>query len=164
MGLEEYATIAARYRVPIVATGFEPADILQGILLCVRQLESGRAAVENQYARAVRPRGNEPARRLIEEVFEVVPRKWRGIGEIPRSGLGLREPYAAHDAEKRFEVTAITAEEPAECRSGLVLQGILKPPDCPAFGARCTPDTPLGATMVSTEGACAAYFRYRRAG
>lgn len=162
MGVEEYRPIAARHRVPIVVTGFEPADILQGILLCVRQLEAGRAEVENQYARSVRETGNEPARRLIAEVFEVVPRKWRGIGAIPRSGLGLRAGYAAHDAEKRFPVSDITTEEPAECLSGLVLQGLVKPPDCPAFATRCTPETPLGATMVSAEGTCAAYYRYRR--
>jgi hydrogenase expression/formation protein HypD len=163
MGFEEYRPIARRYHVPIVVTGFEPVDILQGILLCVKQLEEGRAEVENQYARSVRGEGNTEARRLIAEVFEVVPRKWRGIGAIPMSGLGLRPEYAAFDAERRFAVSAITAEESPECISGLVLQGVKKPAECPAFGTRCTPDAPLGATMVSSEGACAAYYRYRRA-
>lgn len=164
MGLDEYAPIATQHHVPIVATGFEPADILQGIALCVTQLEEGRAEVENQYTRAVRPQGNEAAKRVVAEVFEVVPRKWRGIGDIPRSGLGLRETFAAFDAEKRFSVQTIVADESTECKSGLVLQGLLKPSECPAFGVRCTPEKPLGATMVSSEGACAAYYRYRRAG
>jgi len=164
MGMEEYGPIADRHRVPIVVTGFEPADILQGIAMCVAQLEEGRAEVENQYTRAVRPQGNESAKRVVAEVFEVVPRKWRGIGDIPKSGLGLREAYAAFDAEKRFAVDDVNVEESSECKSGLVLQGLLKPSDCPAFGIRCTPEKPLGATMVSSEGACAAYYRYRRAG
>ena len=164
MGMDEYHPIAARSRVPIVVTGFEPADILQGIHMCVAQLEEGRAEVENQYARSARPEGNREAIRVVAEVFEVVPRKWRGMGAIPASGLGLREEYAAHDAERRFDVGTIVAEEPPECISGLVLQGIQKPSACPAFGTRCTPETPLGAPMVSTEGACAAYYRYRRAG
>jgi hydrogenase expression/formation protein HypD len=162
MGYTEYEPVAARYRVPIVVTGFEPLDILQGVYMCVRQLEEGRAEVENQYTRAVRRAGNAPAQDLIREVFEIVPRKWRGVGEIPRSGLGLRPAYAAYDAEQRFAVAALTADEPAECISGLVLQGVRKPHECPAFGARCTPEHPLGAPMVSTEGACAAYYRYRR--
>jgi hydrogenase expression/formation protein HypD len=162
MGIDEYRPIAAKYRVPIVVTGFEPLDILQGVLMCVRQLEEGRFEVENQYARSVRPEGNRPAIRQIEEVFQVVPRKWRGIGEIPASGLGLREKYAAWDAERRFDVAAITAEEPAECIAGEVLQGHKKPHECPVFALRCTPDRPLGAPMVSAEGACAAYYRYRR--
>ncbi|MBM4268872.1 MAG: hydrogenase formation protein HypD [Deltaproteobacteria bacterium] len=161
MGYEEYEPLAARHRVPIVVTGFEPLDILQGIWMCVRQLESGRAEVENQYERAVRRAGNPAARDLLEEVFEVVPRKWRGIGELPRSGLGLRGHYRRLDAERRFDVAAIHAEEPSECLSGLVLRGRIKPDACPAFGARCTPETPLGAPMVSAEGACAAYHRYR---
>jgi len=161
-GLGPYRSIAREFRVPIVATGFEPLDILQGVLLCVRQLEEGRAEVENQYARSVRPEGNRLAIRQIEEVFQVVPRKWRGIGEIPASGLGLRQEYAAFDAEKRFDVGGLLADEPAECIAGQVLQGHKKPHECPAFGIRCTPDRPLGAPMVSAEGACAAYFRYRR--
>jgi len=162
MGFEEYVPIAAKYHVPIVVTGFEPLDILQGVLMCIEQLESGRAEVENQYTRSVRPEGNRAAQHLIQEVFQVTPRKWRGIGEIPRSGLGLRERYAALDAERKFGLAELRVEEPSECLSGLVLQGKLKPHECPAFGTRCTPEHPLGATMVSSEGACAAYFRYRR--
>ena len=162
MGYEEYVPIAAKYRVPIVVTGFEPLDILQGVSMCVRQLESGRAEVENQYSRAVRREGNAPAQQLIREVFRVVPRKWRGIGEIPQSGLGLSSRYEAFDAEQKFGVAGHHVEEPSECLSGLVLQGQIKPHECPAFGTRCTPDHPLGATMVSSEGACAAYYRYRR--
>jgi hydrogenase expression/formation protein HypD len=162
MGLDAYRPLAARYRVPIVATGFEPLDLLQGIHMCVSQLEAGRAEVENQYARAVRQEGNASALAVIREVFEVVPRAWRGIGSIPASGLALRGPYAALDAERRFGVEAVGGRESPECRSGEVLQGLLKPTDCPAFGTRCTPERPLGATMVSSEGTCAAYFRYRR--
>ncbi len=162
MGFTEYEPIAANYRVPIVVTGFEPLDILQGLYMCVRQLEEGRAEVENQYTRSVRRQGNLPAMKLIREVFQVVPRKWRGVGEIPRSGLGLQEQYATFDAEARFGVAGHTAEEPTECISGLILQGVKKPHECAAFGSACTPEHPLGATMVSTEGACAAYYRYRR--
>ena len=162
MGMEEYVPIAERYGVPIVVTGFEPVDVLQGVYLCVRQLEQGSARVENQYSRSARTDGNREARRIVGEVFEVVPRKWRGIGEINSSGLGLRPEYAEFDAELRFGVGALSAEESAECLSGLILQGLKKPPECPAFGTRCTPERPLGATMVSSEGACAAYFRYRR--
>ena len=162
MGYTEYEPIAAKYHCPIVVTGFEPLDILQGIAMCVRQLEQGRAEVENQYARSVRRDGYQPAQKIIHEVFGVVPHKWRGIGEIPQSGLGLRGDYAAFDAEQRFGVADQHVEEPAECISGLVLQGIKKPHECPVFGTRCTPEHPLGATMVSNEGACAAYYRYRR--
>jgi hydrogenase expression/formation protein HypD len=162
MGYAEYEPLARKYRIPIVVTGFEPLDILQGVYLCIKQLEEGRAEVENQYTRSVRREGNQPARQLIAEVFEVVPRKWRGVGEIPQSGLALRPPYAAFDAEKRFGLTLPKVEESSECISGLILQGVRKPHDCPAFGVRCTPEHPLGATMVSTEGACAAYYRYRR--
>jgi hydrogenase expression/formation protein HypD len=162
MGYSEYEPIARRYRVPIVVTGFEPLDILQGIRMCVSQLEEGRAEVENQYRRSVRRGGNRPAQELIRKVFKVVERKWRGIGEIPRSGLGLREEYASFDAEGRFGVAEIRTEEPAECQSGLILQGLKKPEECPEFATRCTPEHPLGATMVSSEGACAAYYRYRR--
>jgi hydrogenase expression/formation protein HypD len=161
MGYTEYEPIAEKYRVPIVVTGFEPVDILQGIYMCVKQLEEGRAEVENQYARSVRREGNLPAQQLIREVFGIVPRKWRGVGEIPQSGLGLNEKYAAFDAESRFGVADKSVEEPAECMSGLVLQGVMKPHQCPAFGDGCTPEHPLGATMVSSEGACAAYYRYR---
>jgi len=162
MGYTEYEPLVRKHRVPIVVTGFEPLDILQGVLMCVDLLESGRAEVENQYTRAVRREGNRPALELVREVFRVVPRKWRGIGEIPQSGLGLSEAYAEFDAEMRFGVAGVGAEESGECISGLILQGVRKPHECPAFGARCTPDHPLGATMVSSEGACAAYHRYRR--
>jgi len=161
-GYTEYEPIAKRYHVPIVVTGFEPLDILQGIYMCVKQLEEGRAEVENQYARSVRREGNRPAQELIREVFEVVPRKWRGIGEIPQSGLGLREPYREFDAERRFALSTGNVEEASECINGLILQGVKKPHECPAFGTRCTPENPLGATMVSSEGACAAYYKYRR--
>ncbi|MEI6196907.1 MAG: hydrogenase formation protein HypD [Verrucomicrobiota bacterium] len=162
MGYEEYFPLAKKYRVPIVVTGFEPLDILHGVLLTVQQLESGRAEVENQYARAVRREGNQPAQDLIKNVFKVVPRKWRGIGEIAQSGLGLSETYAAFDAARKFDLTDQCVEEPAECIAGLILQGLKKPNECPAFGSRCTPEHPFGATMVSSEGACAAYYRYRR--
>jgi hydrogenase expression/formation protein HypD len=161
-GMNEYRPIAEKYRVPIVVTGFEPVDILQGVLMCVKQLEAGRHEVENQYARSVRPEGNRTALEQMAEVFQIVPRKWRGIGEIPASGLALREKYAKFDAAQRFGVEGITAEEPAECIAGEVLQGHKKPHDCPAFAVYCTPERPLGALMVSTEGACAAYYRYRR--
>jgi hydrogenase expression/formation protein HypD len=162
MGCEEYFPIAAKYHVPIVVTGFEPLDILQGVWMCVQQLESGRAEVENPYSRAVRREGNPTAQQLIREVFRVIPRKWRGIGEIAQSGLGLSDRYAGFDAERKFGVAGYHADEPSECLSGLVLQGQIKPHECPAFGTRCTPEHPLGATMVSSEGACAAYYRYRR--
>jgi hydrogenase expression/formation protein HypD len=162
MGSEEYEPLAARHRVPIVITGFEPLDILQGVLLCVQQLEAGCARVENQYARAVRAEGNAPARALVREVFRVVERNWRGVGEIPDSGLGLHARYVQFDAERRFDNAPPAAPEPAECLSGQVLRGLIKPGDCPAFATRCTPERPLGAPMVSSEGACAAYYRYRR--
>jgi hydrogenase expression/formation protein HypD len=162
MGYTEYEPIARRYNVPIVVTGFEPIDILQGIHMCVRQLEEGRAGVENQYERSVQKEGNLPAQTLIRKVFRIVPRAWRGIGEIPMSGLGLRDQYAGFDAERRFGVAERRIEEPSECISGLVLQGLKRPHECPAFGRRCTPERPLGATMVSSEGACAAYYRYRK--
>jgi hydrogenase expression/formation protein HypD len=162
MGYEEYFPLVKKYRVPIVVTGFEPLDILHGILLTVQQLESGRAEVENQYIRSVRRAGNQPAQDLIKKVFKVVPRKWRGIGEIPKSGLGLADAYAAFDADKKFGLTERHVDEPADCIAGLILQGQKKPHECPAFGAKCTPEHPLGATMVSSEGACAAYYRYRR--
>lgn len=162
MGYTEYEPIARKYHVPIVVTGFEPLDILQGIYMCVQQLEGGRAQVENQYSRSVRREGNLAAQKLIREVFRIVPRKWRGVGEIPRSGLGLQESYAGFDAETRFGIANHTADEPAECMSGLILQGIKKPHECPAFGTRCAPEHPLGATMVSSEGACAAYYQYRK--
>jgi hydrogenase expression/formation protein HypD len=162
MGYAEYAPIAEKYHVPIVVTGFEPLDILQGVYMCIRQLEAGRAEVENQYTRSVRREGNATAQQLMREVFRIIPRKWRGVGEIPQSGFGLSEKYREFDAERRFGVADYSAEESSECISGLVLQGVNKPRDCPAFGTRCTPEHPLGATMVSNEGACAAYYRYRR--
>ena len=162
MGYEEYFPLVRKYRVPIVVTGFEPLDILHGILLTVQQLESGRAEVENQYVRSVRREGNQPAQDLIKKVFEVVPRKWRGIGEIPQSGLGLAAEYAAFDADEKFGLTEHHVDEPTDCIAGLILQGHKKPHECPAFGTICTPEHPLGATMVSSEGACAAYYRYRR--
>ena len=162
MGYTEYEPIAKKYHVPIVVTGFEPLDILQGVYMCLKQLEEGRAEVENPYSRSVRREGNIPAQKLIRDIFCVVPRKWRGIGEIPRSGLGLREPYKGYDAELRFGVAGYAVEESSECISGIILQGIKKPVECPAFGTKCTPEHPLGATMVSSEGACAAYYRYRR--
>jgi hydrogenase expression/formation protein HypD len=162
MGFTEYGPIAQKYRVPIVVTGFEPLDILQGVYMCVQQLEQGRAEVENQYTRSVLREGNQVAQRLIRDVFHAIPRKWRGVGEIPCSGFTLSEKYADFDAERRFGVADYTAEESGECISGLILQGVKKPQECPAFGTRCTPEHPLGATMVSSEGACAAYYQYRR--
>jgi hydrogenase expression/formation protein HypD len=162
MGYEEYKPLAARFRMPIVVTGFEPLDILQGLGMCVRQLEAGRAEAENQYSRAVRPQGNPTARELLRRVFCPVARKWRGLGEIPQSGLGLREEFKAFDAGLRFGVTEMRAAESSECISGLVLSGLKKPHACAAFGTRCTPERPLGAPMVSSEGACAAYYRYRK--
>jgi len=162
MGYNEYDPIARAYRVPIVVTGFEPLDILHGVYLCVKQLEEGRFQVENQYTRTVRRAGNEAAQRLMREVFTVTDRKWRGIGQIPQSGLGLQDKYLEFDAERRFGLTQSSVEEPTECISGSILQGLKNPHECPAFGTRCTPERPLGATMVSSEGACAAYYRYRR--
>jgi hydrogenase expression/formation protein HypD len=162
MGFEEYLPLAQKYHVPIVVTGFEPVDILQGILMCVAQLEQGRAEVENQYARSVQREGNRPAQKLMAKVFRVVARKWRGVGEIPASGYSLRDEFAAYDAETRFGVAGYHVDEDSECISGQVLRGVKKPHECPAFGTRCTPERPLGATMVSSEGACAAYYQYRR--
>jgi hydrogenase expression/formation protein HypD len=153
--------IAKRYRVPIVVTGFEPIDLLEGVLLAVQQLEAGTATVENQYVRAVRERGNPSARKLVDEVFEVCDRAWRGIGILPSSGLRLRHDYRDHDAERRFALPHVRTTEPCACISGQVLRGLKKPGDCAAFGTTCTPASPLGATMVSSEGACAAYFQYR---
>ena len=163
MGFEEYEPISRKYRVPIVVTGFEPLDLLEGVYMTVTQLESGRAELENQYARAVSRAGNRPAQQRIAEVFEVTDRAWRGIGEIPASGLRLRPEYRHYDASLRFafENTGHVAES-TECIAGLVLQGQRKPHECPAFGSRCTPDSPLGAPMVSSEGACAAYYHFGR--
>lgn len=161
MGCGEYEALLRRFQVPIVITGFEPVDLLEGVLMAVRQLESGRAEVENQYARAVRWDGNPEARRVVAAVFAVCDRTWRGIGNIGESGLRLREAYRDHDAEQLFQVDTIETTESARCISGLVLRGQKRPCDCPAFGTQCTPEQPLGATMVSAEGACAAYFAYR---
>ncbi len=160
MGYWEYPSIAEKYQTPIVVTGFEPLDILQGILMTVRQLEEGRYEVENAYARAVTFEGNKPAQDVINRVFMECDRKWRGIGTIPMSGWCLRPELERFNAETRFEVGDIQPEESPLCISGLILQGLQKPPDCPAFGKECTPGHPLGATMVSSEGACAAYYRY----
>lgn len=162
VGVRPYEALVARYRVPIVVTGFEPIDLLQGILMAVRQLEAGRAALENQYSRTVARDGNPIAKALIGQVFEITDRKWRGIGTISKSGYRIAEEYRDHDADRLFEVRDIRTVEPPVCISGLVLRGLKKPGDCPAFGTTCTPRTPLGATMVSAEGACAAYFQYRR--
>ncbi len=162
MGTEEYPPLADEFKVPIVVTGFEPLDILEGVRHAVRQLESGEHTVHNAYARAVRPEGNPPAKAMLADVFEVTDRAWRGIGVIPASGWRLSERYAEFDAERRFSVTDIATQEPAACRSGEVLQGLIKPHECEAFGTVCTPRNPLGATMVSSEGACAAYYLYRR--
>jgi hydrogenase expression/formation protein HypD len=162
VGYTEYYPIAAKYRVPIVVTGFEPLDLLQGIYMCVKQLEEGRFEVENQYARVVRREGNTPAQELVAKVFCVVDRKWRGVGGIPQSGLGLAPDFAAFDADTRFGLAGYTAQEDPDCISGMIMQGAKKPEECSAYGKRCTPDHPLGAPMVSSEGACAAYYRYRR--
>jgi hydrogenase expression/formation protein HypD len=160
MGYWEYPPIASRYRVPIAVTGFEPLDILQGILMVVRQLEEGRAEVENAYPRAVTYQGNRPAQAVIQQVFQACDRKWRGIGTIPDSGWCLRPDLADFDAERRFAVADIHTRESPLCIAGEILQGMKKPGDCPAFATICNPQSPLGATMVSSEGACAAYYRY----
>jgi hydrogenase expression/formation protein HypD len=162
MGFEEYFPIAEKYKAPIVVTGFEPLDILEGILMTVSQLEEGRHEVENQYSRAVRREGNRAAQKTIAEVFEVRPREWRGLGEIPASGFQLRGRFQTYDANRRFPFTGVPAHESPDCISGLILQGIKKPHDCPAFAVKCTPENPLGAPMVSSEGACAAYYHYGR--
>jgi hydrogenase expression/formation protein HypD len=162
VGYRSYEALASRYRVPIVITGFEPVDLLEGILMAVTQLEAGSAVVQNQYARTVTRDGNPVARGVLAEVFEVADRSWRGVGAIPKSGYRIREPYRRFDAEHLFDVMRLEAREPPACISGLVLRGVKKPCDCPAFGKACTPETPLGATMVSSEGACSAYYQYRR--
>jgi hydrogenase expression/formation protein HypD len=162
MGWDEYLPIAEKYKVPIVVTGFEPVDLLEGILMAVTQLEEGRHEVENQYVRAVRRDGNVPAREVVERVFRLVDRKWRGVGEIPGSGYSLREEFAELDAELKFGVAHIQADESPMCRAGDVLRGRIKPMECSAFGKECTPENPLGAPMVSSEGACAAYYNYGR--
>ena len=157
MGIDEYRSLVEKFKVPIIITGFEPVDLLQGVAMCVAQLEQGRAEVENQYARSVR-RGQRRRARSDGEVFTFVDRRWRGLDTLPKSAMGLSDRYAAYDAIRRFDLTQVPADEPIECRAGEVLQGLLKPPQCPAFGSSCTPDHPFGAPMVSTEGACAAYF------
>ncbi len=164
MGWEPYEPLAQKYGVPIVPTGFEPVDILDGILKTVSLLEEGAPEVANQYLRAVRKQGNPAARAVMDEVYEICDRKWRGIGPISDSGLRIRDHLAAYDAERRFSVADITPNEPAVCISGEILQGLKKPDECPAFGTDCTPTSPFGATMVSGEGACAAYYRYARRG
>ncbi|HET7441189.1 MAG TPA: hydrogenase formation protein HypD [Terriglobales bacterium] len=162
MGYAEYEALARDFRVPIVVGGFEPVDLLEAVLMLVKQLEAGTAMVENQYARSVRYQGNVPARQIMSRVFEVADQKWRGIGCIPQSGLRLRQEFSQYDARKVFGLADINIDEPAECMSARVLQGLLKPTECPSFALRCTPEHPLGAPMVSSEGACAAYYRYRR--
>lgn len=162
MGCREYEELVHDFKVPIVVGGFEPVDILQSTLMLVKQLEAGEARLENQYVRSVSYQGNLPAQRIMAEVFEVADQKWRGIGLIPQSGLRLRDEFAEYDAAKVFDLKGVSVDEPAECISAQVLLGLKKPTDCPAFGTRCTPEKPLGAPMVSSEGACAAYYRYRR--
>lgn len=160
MGYWEYEPIAERYRVPIVVTGFEPLDLLQGIYMVLRALEEGRWGVENQYTRSVRREGNQPAQKLIRQVFEVTDRQWRGVGTIPRSGYRLRPEFAEFDAERRFDVGQIATQESPLCIAGEILQGLKKPHQCSAYGTLCTPEHPLGAPMVLSEGACAAYYQY----
>ncbi|MFA6163216.1 MAG: hydrogenase formation protein HypD [Methylobacter sp.] len=162
MGYHEYSPLCAQYKIPIVITGFEPVDILHGLYLCIKQLEEKRYQVENEYSRVVSEQGNQPAQQLMQKVLTIVDRNWRGLGEIAASGLALNAEYDPWNAEQRFAVTAINTQEPVSCRSGEVLQGLIKPAQCPEFGTTCTPEHPLGATMVSSEGACAAYYRYRR--
>jgi hydrogenase expression/formation protein HypD len=162
MGTAQYEPLAARFGVPIVVTGFEPLDVLDGIRRAVHQLEAGRSEVDNAYTRAVRPEGNPAAQRMLADVYEVCDRQWRGIGMIPRSGWRLSPDYADFDAELRFDVGELEVDEPAACRAGEVLQGLIKPDECECFGTSCTPRHPMGATMVSSEGACAAYHQYRR--
>ena len=162
MGCSEYEDLVRDFHVPIVVGGFEPVDLLEAVLMLVKQLEGGEAKLGNQYVRSVSYQGNVPAQQIMDEVFAIADQKWRGIGSIPRSGLRLREEYAAYDANRVFDLADIVVDEPAECISAQVLQGLKRPPDCPAFGMRCTPENPLGAPMVSSEGACAAYYHYRR--
>jgi hydrogenase expression/formation protein HypD len=161
MGLSEYQKIADEYKVPIVATGFEPLDILGGILKVITLLESGSHTVDNEYARVVTESGNIPAQELINQVYTVINRKWRGIGEIPLSGLGLAKEFIQFDAEQHYAVDKIDTKESEKCISGIILQGLKKPYECPAFDKECTPAHPLGATMVSSEGACSAYYKYQ---
>jgi len=162
MGYWEYEPLAERHEIPIVVTGFEPLDLLHGTYLTLKALEEDRWGVENQYSRSVDRQGNAPAQKLLEQVFEVCDRKWRGIGEIPDSGYRLRDELADYDAERRFDVGEIVAQESPDCIAGEILRGLKKPQECAAFGVRCTPEKPLGAPMVSTEGACSAYYQYGR--
>ena len=161
MGYKEYQPIVDKYKVPIVVTGFEPLDILQGIYLCVQQLENGQVKLENQYARIVQAEGNQQAQKLIQQVFRITAQHWRGIGDIEHSGLRLSEDYKKYDARRKYALLNVQADQDSECISGMIMQGLSKPMDCPAFGNKCTPDQPLGAPMVSSEGACAAYYQYR---
>jgi hydrogenase expression/formation protein HypD len=161
-GLDDYVTFSREFKIPVVAGGFEPVDLLEAIVMLAAQLEEGRAEVENQYSRSIRTDGNALAQKVVSDVLEVCDRKWRGLGMLPKSGLGIRAEWSEFDAEKKFDLAYITAEEPADCMSAMVLQGRMKPNECPAFGNRCTPENPLGAPMVSSEGPCAAYYRYRR--
>lgn len=162
MGYHEYIPIAEQYKSPIVVTGFEPLDLLLGLYACVSQLEKGQFIVQNSYPRSVTMRGNIPAQETIRKVFRFVDRQWRGIGVIPQSGLALRDEFAEFDAEQKYDVHDISVQEPRDCMSGLILQGVKKPAECPSFGSTCTPEHPLGATMVSSEGACAAYYLYKK--
>ena len=162
MGVDEYRPLVEKFKVPIIVTGFEPVDLVQGVAMCVAQLEQGRAEVENQYVRSVRDEGNVTARELIGEVFTFVDRRWRGLDTLPKSAMALSDRYAAYDAIRRFGLKQTPANEPMECHAGEVLRGLIRPPECPAFGSRCTPARPLGAPMVSAEGACSAYFRAGR--
>jgi hydrogenase expression/formation protein HypD len=160
MGMSEYGPLAEQYEIPLVVTGFEPVDLAQGILMVVRQLEKGEHRLENQYSRVVHPDGNPEARKVIDQVFEVSDREWRGIGNIPLSGYEVRAEFAAFDANKKFDVNIEKVPESAECIAGQVLKGIKKPHECPQFGKKCKPQSPLGAPMVSSEGACAAYYHF----
>ena len=162
MGMDEYYPLAEKYHIPIVVTGFEPVDLMQGILMTVKQLEGGEARVENQYTRVVKSEGNPEARKVIEEVFEIADREWRGIGTIPKSGYQLRKEFAGFDADLKFQISIEKAEENKDCIAGQILKGIKKPHDCPQFGLKCQPQNPLGAPMVSSEGACAAYYHFSR--
>jgi hydrogenase expression/formation protein HypD len=161
-GYQQYETLVSDFHTPIVVGGFEPVDLLEAVFMLVRQLERGEAKVDNQYTRYVGRTGNRTAQCVVEDVFEVADQEWRGIGNIPRSGLRIRDKYADHDAGRIFKLSSVNAEEPLECISSKVLQGLKKPTDCPVFAIRCTPQNPLGAPMVSSEGACAAYYNYRR--
>jgi len=163
MGMEEYFPLVEKYRIPMVVTGFEPVDLLQGILMCVQQLEKGEAKLENQYSRVVRPDGNRQAQKVIHEVFQITDREWRGLGTIPISGYELKPEFAAYDANLKFQVSIEEAKECEDCIAGLVLKGIKKPRECSQFGKKCRPETPLGAPMVSSEGACAAYYHFHQA-